>query len=77
MDEKKFLQIASKAIGSKISIKSTVNNTEKWDSLGQLQLLATLDKYTKGKTSKIDSLTNSDSIKKIINILKKNNILKN
>ena len=77
MDEKKFLQIASKAIGSKISTKSTVNNTEKWDSLGQLQLLATLDKYTKGKTSKIDSLTNSDSIKKIINILKKNNILKN
>lgn len=77
MDEKKFLQIASKAIGSKISTKSTVNNTEKWDSLGQLQLLATLDKYTKGKTSKINSLTNADSIKKIINILKKNNILKN
>tara|TARA_A100001015_G_C14931268_1_gene688542 strand:- start:503 stop:736 length:234 start_codon:yes stop_codon:yes gene_type:complete len=76
MDEKKFLQIASKAIGSKISTKSTVNNTEKWDSLGQLQLLATLDKYTKGKTSKINSLTNADSIKKIINILKKNNILK-
>ena len=76
MDEKKFLQIASKAIGSKISTKSTVNNTEKWDSLGQLQLLATLDKYTKGKTSKINSLTNADTIKKIINILKKNNILK-
>jgi hypothetical protein len=76
MNEKKFLQVASKAIGSKITKTSTSNNTEKWDSLGQLQLLASLDKHTKGKTSKINNLAEADTIKKIINILKKNKILK-
>lgn len=77
MDEKKFLQIASKAIGSKITKNSSSSNTEKWDSLGQLQLLASLDKYTKGQTSKVNKLANADSVKKILNILRKNKILKN
>ena len=75
LKENDFLKIASKAIGSKITTKSNVNNTEKWDSLGHLQLLAALDNKTKGKTSKINSLSNADSIDKIIKVLKKNKII--
>ena len=73
--EKNFIKIASKAIGSKVTLKSNIENTKKWDSLAHLQLLAALDKNTNGKTSKISSLTNAKSIIKIFNILKDHKLI--
>ena len=70
MDEKKIISIASKALKAKLNAKSTVNNTEQWDSLGHLSILSALQKVTKGKSSKID-LTEVQSIKQLTLKLKK------
>lgn len=70
MDEKKIILIVSKALKKKVNSKSTVNNTEQWDSLGHLSILSALEKVTKGKSSKID-LTEVQSIKQLVTKLKK------
>tara|TARA_B100001093_G_scaffold503293_1_gene557468 strand:- start:3103 stop:3318 length:216 start_codon:yes stop_codon:yes gene_type:complete len=70
MDEKKIISIVSKALKAKLNAKSTVNNTEQWDSLGHLSILSALQKVTKGKSSKID-LTEVQSIKQLTLKLKK------
>ena len=64
---KKSLNI--KKIDDKISSK----NTSAWDSLGQLSIISSLSKTTKGKTSKLN-LSDADSFEKLFKILKKNKI---
>jgi|TARA_Y100000389_G_scaffold185019_1_gene203997 acyl carrier protein len=70
MTENKIITIVSKALKKKVNIKSNVNNTEEWDSLGQLSILSALEKATKGKSSKID-LTEVQSVKQLCVKLKK------
>lgn len=70
MDQKKIINIISKALKKKVSLKSTSSNTEEWDSLGQLSIMSAFNKETKGASSKID-LTEVDSVKKFILKLKK------
>lgn len=60
----------------KIDEKSSQDDIETWDSLGQLSIITALDKATKGKSSKIKALADANSVKKILDILKKNKILK-
>ena len=60
----------------KIDEKSSQDDIEAWDSLGQLSIITALDKATKGKSSKIKALADANSVKKILDILKKNKILK-
>ena len=69
MNSKKIIEVISKALGQKVTESSNVNNTKKWDSLGHLQILASLDKYTKGKSSKIENLNDATSVKAIIKML--------
>ena len=69
MNSKKIIEVISKALGQKVTESSNVNNTKKWDSLGHLQILASLDKYTKGKSSKISNLNDATSVKVIIKML--------
>lgn len=79
MDQKNFLQIVSKCLNvklNKISIDTTSNDLEEWDSIAQLTILSTLDKETKGKSGKIKGLGNHQSLKKIWNILKKKGLAK-
>ena len=70
-EEKEIIKILSKALNTKLSSKSNDKNVKKWDSLGQLQILATLDKHTKGKSSKIKGLDTASSVSQIIKLLKK------
>ena len=63
MDEKKVIKIVSKALKKKVTLNSTSSNTEEWDSLGQLSIMAAFGKETKGASSKID-IAEVDSIKK-------------
>jgi acyl carrier protein len=70
MTENKIISIVTKALKKKVNMKSNVNNTEEWDSLGQLSILSALEKATKGKASKID-LTEVQSIKQLCLKLKK------
>ncbi|MDB9940753.1 hypothetical protein OAD17_01730 [Candidatus Pelagibacter sp.] len=70
MNEKDIISIVSKALKKKLNAKSSVKNTEEWDSLGQLSILSAIEKATKGKSSKID-LTEVQSIKQLCLKLKK------
>ena len=70
MNEKDIISIVSKALKKKLNVKSSVKNTEEWDSLGQLSILSAIEKATKGKSSKID-LTEVQSIKQLCLKLKK------
>ena len=70
MNEKDIISIVSKALKKKVSARSSVKNTEEWDSLGQLSILSAIEKATKGKSSKID-LTEVQSIKQLCIKLKK------
>jgi acyl carrier protein len=71
MKKNEILKIISKALGQKVTESSNIKNTKKWDSLGHLQILASLDKSTKGKSSKIDKLSTATSIKEIVKLLEK------
>ena len=76
LTEIKVINIISKFVGEKVDLKSTSSQIENWDSLAQLNILASLDKLTKGKSSKLDKLTDATSVKTIINILTKANLIK-
>lgn len=76
LTQKKIIAIISKAVNEKIDLKSSSKNIEGWDSLAQLKILSVLDKLTKGKSSKIDKLTEADSVKSIIQILIKEKLTK-
>jgi acyl carrier protein len=69
MKKSEVLKIISEALGQKVTERSNVKNTKRWDSLGHLQILALLDKRTKGKSSKINKLSTTNSIKEIIKLL--------
>jgi acyl carrier protein len=69
MQKNEILKIISKALGQKVTENSNIKNTKKWDSLGHLQILASFDKITKGKSSKISKLSSANSVKEIIKLL--------
>ena len=78
MTEKDILQLVKKSLKTKqkIDINSNSNNVEEWDSVGQLIILSNLDIKLKGATSNISAIGTANSMKKIINILKKNKLIK-
>jgi acyl carrier protein len=71
----KLIQTSLKS-KAKINLKSNADNSQGWDSLGQLSILTALDKKLKGKTSKLGTLAVADSVGKILKILKSNKLLK-
>ena len=78
MKENELIKLIKKSLKTKqkIDINSKSNNIEEWDSVGHLILLTNLDKQLKGATSNIADIATADSVKKIINILKKNKLIK-
>jgi len=65
-------------------LKTSVNNLEKkdnlesyakWDSLVHLEIISKLDKILKGAISELSQVSNETSIKKILKILKKKNLI--
>ena len=78
MKENELIKLIKKSLKTKqkIDINSKSNNIEEWDSVGHLILLSNLDKKLKGATSNIADIATADSVKKIINILKKNKLIK-
>ncbi len=69
-------KLISKAVGEKINLKSTASKIENWDSLAQLNILSSLDKLTKGKSSKLEKLSSAESVSSFIKILSKAKLLK-
>ena len=79
MDENTFKKLVANALKvkiSKIDMKLKIGDLKEWDSLGHLAILGALDKFTKGKASKIKGLGTTTSLKKTWEKLKKNNLTK-
>ena len=78
MTEKDLIQLIKKSLQKKqkIDVNSNSNNIEDWDSVGHLNILSNLDIKLKGATSNISKIATATSVKKILNILKKNKLIK-
>jgi acyl carrier protein len=77
IDKNKLIKIISKALNvstKKINDKSSSENLTEWDSLGHLAILTSIDNYTSGKASKIESLSSCTSFKDLYETLVRNNI---
>jgi len=48
---------------------------EKWDSLGHLSILSALDNEFDGKAASIESLAEAKTVREIVQILEKENLL--
>ncbi len=75
--EKEVITLIKKALKtkSKITLKSTSDNIKEWDSLGHLNILLALEKNISNKVSNINELSSAHSIKKIVDLLKKNKLI--
>lgn len=62
-------------LDEEVTLKTNVDNTEEWDSLGHLSILSALDKNLNGKSSNIKELGEVKSVKEIADILKSHNLL--
>ena len=51
------------------------NEIENWDSVGQLEILVTLDKLFDGKIASINEMAEADSMTKILNILRQKSLV--
>jgi acyl carrier protein len=65
-------------------LKTTVNNLNRkdklesfeiWDSLVHLEIISKLDKVLKGSVQELSQISNETSVKKIVKILKKKNLI--
>jgi len=76
INEQSLIQELSKAIeDSDFNIDSTVDNTENWDSLGQLSILATLAKLTGGKSDSIPEIALAQSMYELLDVLRNHGIV--
>jgi len=68
------IQDALKVKGKQLSLDSSMENVEEWDSLGHLGILVALDKFFEGKVAGINDLVAADSVRKVLQILKANSL---
>ena len=77
INKNQLIEIIAKALNvpkEKINEQSSTENLEEWDSLGHLSILTSIDNYTSGKASKIETLSGCTSLKDLHETLVKNNI---
>ncbi|MDC0044586.1 hypothetical protein OAI96_01515 [Pelagibacteraceae bacterium] len=76
-ENKIFLTIADalEISHDKINLDSSSENIEKWDSLGQLAILSSLDELFDGAIADIPEIANSYSVRSLFDILKNNELI--
>ena len=78
ISESDVLAIVRKALtpaDQKITIDTTSDNVEGWDSLAHLTILVDLDKVFSNKVGKINEMASASSVKGILQLLKDNSLL--
>ncbi len=70
-----LLKQISESLETKITLESSVEDTPEWDSLGQLTIIMCISKFTNGESDNISGLSSSTSMRDIITLLTKNNLL--
>ncbi len=76
--ETEILEIIAKVLNvdaNGLTVDSSSDNVDEWDSLGHLGVLVALDKTFDGKLAGIAEMATADSVNKIIQILKNNSFI--
>ena len=58
-----------------VTIDSSVEDLEEWDSIGHLSILANLDNVLDGQAAGIQELATADSVRKIMQALKDHTLI--
>lgn len=58
-----------------VMLESNSDNTDGWDSLGQLSIMSKLDEITDGKSSGIDDMATCLSVQELVDKLTSSNLL--
>jgi acyl carrier protein len=58
-----------------VTIDSSMEDLEEWDSIGHLSILANIDSLLDGKAAGIQELATADSVRKILKSLKENSLI--
>lgn len=77
-NEKDVISVIESALSlneGSLTINSSMQEVEEWDSLGHLSVLVALDKFLEGKAAGINELVGANSIQKIVDILKGKSLL--
>jgi acyl carrier protein len=80
INSNKVIEIVGKALevdSELISIESSSDNSEEWDSLAHLTILLELDRHLDGKAGKINDLATATSVRLILELLKKHDLISN
>ena len=80
INSNKVIEIVGKALevdSELISIESSSDNAEEWDSLAHLTILLELDRHLDGKAGKINDLATATSVRLILELLKKHDLISN
>lgn len=78
VSENEVLEVIKNALnikGGGLTLESSIEDVEEWDSLGHLGILSALDKFFEGKIASIKEIAAVDSIQKILRILKNNSLI--
>ena len=74
INEEKVIEIVQSSLkleSGSISIDSSSENVDEWDSLEHLSILVTLDQELKGKAGEIDDLAKATSVRGILEAINK------
>ena len=72
--EKEICRIIEQALdleSGSVTIEDGMDTIEKWDSLGFLTILSTLEERYGNKVAAIDDLSSAKSVRDIVNLLKR------
>ena len=78
MNNEDIIKIISRALEvseDSVTMESSADDIENWDSLGHLSILVDLDKAFNGKLANIEEMATADSVSKIVKILEENSLL--
>ena len=74
INEKKVIEIVQSSLkleSGSISIDSSSENVDEWDSLEHLSILVAIDEELKGKAGEIDDLAKATSVRGILEAINK------
>ena len=71
----KIVSTILKVSQANLQKKDNLASFKKWDSLIHLEIISKLDKLFKGKIGQVSDISNTTSMKKIINMLKRKKLI--
>jgi len=78
MNNEDIIKIIARALNTSedlVTMGSSTDNIENWDSLGHLSILVALDKAFNGELANIAEMATADSVSKIVKILEEHSLV--